>query len=599
MNRIIQKSNIEYRISKIGFRVGLAGLCCLLLSLVACGEVSPAATPTNTPQVNFPTLAPRPTKPSFSPVPTITPSPGGRNGTTTPAVKLPTPTLTPRPTQPPNTTGSLASLPWQAYRAGTKRPNLAEHEKAMLPAFKSDLNLPQLQNAPIYNIAVMVDPDNTQATASEQLFYTNDTGQTLDSLYLWLWANAPTEVGYQPPLTVANIRLNGKSATWTLANNGAQLKINLGQLAPNAQAVIELDFSLKIPPAGRYEYFKYDAASQILSLTFWYPQLAIYDPAYGGWDTHEFNQQGDITNSRTSFFNLWLTVPTEQIPVINGKILDYKANPDDSRTYRVATGPVRDLVATLSPNYQTIDTKVGDTTVVSYFLERDRVAGEKAAQIAANAIQSYNDLFGVYPYSEFKIAEAPLVSFGGFEFPTMTLITNRYYTDTNAFALEYALAHEIAHQWWYGLVGSDQILRAWQDESLSQFSPILYYERFKGKAEGQRILNAYMQSSFRAALDAGRDDIVDQSVYAWKDFNGYVWSVYNKGGMFYNAYRAKFGDTAFIRFAKNYYDNNRYKFAGENDILEALKAGTGPGQEDEVVELFRHWFRAREGDKDR
>jgi aminopeptidase N len=181
----------------------------------------------------------------------------------------------------------------------------------------------------------------------------------------------------------------------------------------------------------------------------------------------------------------------------------------------------------------------------------------------------------------------------------MTLITNRYYADSSSGALEYALAHEIAHQWWYGLVGSDQILRAWQDESLSQYSPVFYYERFRGKAEGQRILNAYMQNSFRAALDAGRDDIVDQSVYAWKDFNGYIWAVYNKGGMFYNAYRAKFGDAAFSRFARNYYDNNRYKFAGENDILEALKAGAGPGQEDEVTELFRHWFKAREGDKDR
>ncbi|MEI7556457.1 MAG: M1 family aminopeptidase [Chloroflexota bacterium] len=510
---------------------------------------------------------------------------------------------TPSPTISTDSTVLSGKLPWQPATPNqtVMRPNLSQQEKAMLPAYSGDIKLPQNQTAPIYNLALQLDINGEVASgsASEQLFFTNDTGATLDSLYLWLWANAPTDPAYRKPLEVSNIRVNGQSAVTVLANDGAQLKINLDNLRPDATVVVELDFTLDFPPPGKYEYFKYDAANQLLSLTFWYPQVAVYDTRYGGWDSHSYNVQGDITNSRVSFFNLWLTAPVENVIVANGKILDSKDNEDGSRTSWIITGPVRDLVATLSPRYQSISLKAGETLVTGYYLERDSVWGERAAGFAANALLTYNALFGVYPYAEFKMAEASLASFGGFEFPAMILITTRYYNYSAALSMEYAVAHETAHQWWYGLVGNDQVQEAWQDESLTQYVPVFYFERFKSKAEGQRIVSTYMLNGFRNLIDSGQDAIVAQPVYAWKDFNLYLQVVYNKGGLFYQAFRKVYGDEVFARFTRTYLERNRYRFAAPADFLDALKFAAGTGREETVTAMYRHWMQAKEGAQDR
>jgi aminopeptidase N len=279
--------------------------------------------------------------------------------------------------------------------------------------------------------------------------------------------------------------------------------------------------------------------------------------------------------------------------------VEKKANADGTSTYRYVTGPMRDLVGTMSPRYQSASLKAGETTVTSYFLERDRVWGERAARFAVDSLIIFNDLYGQYPYAEYKLAEVALDEFGGFEFPAMTLITTRYYKDSMALSMENVVAHETAHQWWYGLVGSDQILEAWQDEGLCQYSPVLYFERFHSKTEGQRILEIYMLSGFRNLVDSGLDDVVNQPVFAWKNFNTYLMVVYNKGGAFYNAYRTTFGDTAFKRFAGYYFERNRYKFVSEDAILEALRYGAGVGQEQAANELIRRWLNSKEGYKDR
>ncbi|NWJ47788.1 MAG: M1 family metallopeptidase [Chloroflexi bacterium] len=536
--------------------------------------------------------------------PSITTNPA--TTTLNPVISRPiTTTANVNPTTLSSTTPIVSSgkLPWQPAipNQTITRPNLSQQEKAMLPAYSGDIRLPQNQTAPIYNLALQLDINGEVASgsASEQLFFTNDTGTTLDSLYLWLWANAPNDPTYRKPLEVSNVRVNGLSAVTSPANGGAQLKVNLNSLSPGATVVIELDFTLDFPPPGKYEYFKYDAANQLLSLTFWYPQVAVYDTRYGGWDSHSYNVQGDITNSRVSFFNLWLTAPVENVVVANGKILDAKDNGDGSRTSWIVTGPVRDLVATLSPRYQSATLKAGETLVTGYYLERDNVWGERAAGFAANALLTYNDLFVVYPYAEFKMAEAPLASLGGFEFPTMILITPRYYNDSAALSLEYAVVHETAHQWWYGLVGSDQVQDAWQDESLTQYVPIFYFERFKSKAEGQRIVSLYMLNGFRNLIDSGQDDIVAQPVYAWKDFNLYLQLVYNKGGLFYQAFRKAYGDEVFLRFTRTYLERNRYRFAAPADLLDALKFAAGTRQEEAIIELYRHWMQAKEGAQDR
>ncbi|NWJ97556.1 MAG: hypothetical protein HXX20_17355 [Chloroflexi bacterium] len=572
----------------------------LLMSLIACGEG--VATPTITA-----------TSLSFTPPPltkevaTPTPPLEATNQAVTPSVIVaPSPTVVPSLPTPVISNDVTLTAPLASFAPATgtpTKPDLSEHLEAMLPAFKTDLKLNQDQGAPIYNIAVRIlpDPIRPEVAGHEQVIYTNDTGEVLDSLYFWLWANsAPPSIG-ETPVAVSAVRVNGQVANWTLENNQSMVRVYFESgrsLEPGGLAAIEMDFSLRVSTGDATPFFRYSLSPQVFNLCYWYPQVAVFDKRVGGWDIHTFSSIGDVTNSRTSFFNVWLTAPAEQVVVANGRRVERKPNSDGTSTVKYVTGPVRDFVAVLSSQYQSASQQSGETLVTAYFLEKDRLWGEKMLQYAVDSLKTYSDAFGQYPYAEYQVAETVLTTFGGLEFPGLIYITTRYFNPEAALSLEYVVAHETGHQWWYGLVGSDQIRHPFQDEGLTEYVPVLYFERFKSKAEAQRILQTYMKNGFLAAVTTGQDNLADQPVYNFTDFNAYTSIVYNKAGLFYEVYRQTFGEVAFLKFAHAYLQANRYKFALPNDLLEALKAGVSADQANEVAELYRHWFNAKEGQMD-
>ncbi len=577
----------------------------ILLTLVACG--SEANNPSATPRPGSAATGGKTPPPLLQGTPTPAVSPATvKEGTTTAAPIVAPSKAAPAGNVPFLDNGvNLAPPPAPFPPAGATpvRPDLKEYEESMLAAFKGDVKLAQDLGAPFYNIAVRVVPDakTPEVAGREQVIYTNDTGGPLDSVYFGLWANLAPSTQNNPPVSVSNVRLNGEAANWTLENNRSMVRVRFDPnrlLAPGAMATIEMDFSLRVSTDSDYPYFKYSPAEQVLNLCYWYPQVAVFDKAIGGWDIHNYSEQGDVTNSKTSFFKVWLTLPREPVIAANGRRVEVNTNSDGTKTAKFVTGPVRDFVVAFSPQYQTASQQSGDSRVTAYFFEKDRAWGEKMLQHAVDSLKTFSDAFGQYPYQDYSVAETVLTTFGGLEFPGLIYITTRYFNPDAAQSLEYVTVHETGHQWWYGLVGSDQLRHPFQDEALTQYVPVLYFERFKSKAEAQRILQIYMKNGFQATVTAGRDAIVDQPVYNWNQFNDYLGIVYNKGGLFYDAYRQKFGDAAFLKFARSYLQNNRYKFAQPDDILEALKAGVAPAQSSAVTELYRHWLNAKEGQQD-
>jgi hypothetical protein len=376
-------------------------------------------------------------------------------------------------------------------------------------------------------------------------------------------------------------------------------------LPPNVTITVELDFKLVASTDLTSAYFRYDAVNSIFALLYWYPQVAVFDKKlFGGWDTHPYNPIGDIPNSPISLYKVWLTAPEDEVIATNAHKVFSQDNRDGTRTTQLITGPVRDFVAALSPNYQSLSQQVGDTTIYSYFLTKDSVFGQRALNFAANAFQTYQEAFGRYPYPQFNVSEAPLEPWGGMEFPGQVYITTRYYVPNYLSSFEFAIAHETAHQWWYGLVGSDQIYHPWQDEALTQYSGVLYYERFHDETTVQKINYTYFKGAFAAAVDTKQDSIVDRPVYDFKDIGTYSTIIYNKGGLFYEAYRKQFGEAAFTKFTRYYLEQNRYKFIGSSELMEALEQGAASTKGDSsnnavVEELYRHWVLAAEGGQDR
>src|SRR5690606_29132021 len=109
-----------------------------------------------------------------------------------------------------------------------------------------------------------------------------------------------------------------------------------------------------------------------------------------------------------------------------------------------------------------------------YYLDGGLNGAQAALNYATGSLAEFNRMFGEYPYRELDVLAMPTTGFG-MEYPGVIAIANRFYGEAGG-AFAEAVVHEIAHQWWYNLVGNDQPDIPWLDESLANYSYYLYFE---------------------------------------------------------------------------------------------------------------------------
>ena len=84
----------------------------------------------------------------------------------------------------------------------------------------------------------------------------------------------------------------------------------------------------------------------------------------------------------------------------------------------------------------------------------------------------FNSKFGEYPYRQISVVKTPFL-YGGMEYPNLVMIADNIVEKKD---MARVIVHELAHQWWYGVVGNDQIREAWLDESITEYSAFLFFE---------------------------------------------------------------------------------------------------------------------------
>jgi aminopeptidase N len=165
--------------------------------------------------------------------------------------------------------------------------------------------------------------------------------------------------------------------------------------------------------------------------------------------------------------------------------------------------------------------------------------------------------------------------------------STRYETITQR--TEWVVAHEVIHQWWYSLVGNDQIDEPWLDEALTQYSTLLYFEHRYGAETAAGLLERYFQDPYEALKEKGRDVPAGLPIAAYSD-EDYGAVVYGKGPLYFHALRQKVGEGKFWEILQTYFARHRYGVATPEDWLAAVKAVTGQ----EYRALYEQWIQGEE-----
>ena len=509
--------------------------------------------------------------PSPMPEPTATPSPPA---TTRPS-PAPADTATPRATA--TATHAAASTP-------TPNQPAPDYDEALRRPFREVDD--QFPNATRYDLDLALDIEAATVSGHERLVYTNAETVPLETLYLRLFPNSPS---YGGTMTVTNLMLDGQPIRGERELQGSALRVNLEPaLPPEGQIELSLDFSLALPtdqhpadsrePGGGYRQLGY--YEQTVALANAYPIVPVYNDE--GWNIELAPSHGDAVFADVAFFDVTITGPQRMTLAASGTC-GASLTGTEENTWSCIAAPMRDFNAVLRDDYQVESQDVDGVTVKSVFYAEHAEGGGRALDYASDTVRLFNARIGAYPFTELDVVETPTLA-GGIEYPGLVVINRSYYADGSE-RMEWVVVHEVLHQWWYSLVGNDQVDEPWLDEALTQYCTLLYYEDKYGEDVASRLLESVFRRPYEQLQEAGNDKPAGLPVAAY-DRSEYGPIVYQKGPLYFHELRQQVGEDAFWEILQRYFDQNRYRIATPEDWLTAVEAVTGEPYRD----LYENWI---------
>jgi hypothetical protein len=410
---------------------------------------------------------------------------------------------------------------------------------------------------PAYEVSLAADEAGHVWTGTERIGFRNSAADPLDRVWLRLWANGPE--GCDPLAVDVTVTDGGTAGEPQRACTALEIVLP-APLAPGERASIALSLTITVPP--RNDRFGYHG--NVANLGGALPILAILDD--GGWHLDPYVDIGESFYSVPGRYRVTLEVSTSMATPATGTLVQREEVGDRERRTFVAED-VRDFMwsaGRLAARSATVD-----GILVRVWSSPDEVTAARATSALATtrrSLRTYDRLFGAYPYQELDVVLGRFVTFGGMEYPQLVL----------AKPSAIPIAHEVAHQWWWVVVGSDQYAEPWLDESLATWSAQV-------ALGGSRPCERWRWPSASARL--GRD------MGYWARHPTSYPTIYDGGACMLSDLSAQLGPGVLERTLADYAASFRFGIARVEDfwaLVEAAAVQAAPGID---VAAFRDGWR--------
>lgn len=457
--------------------------------------------------------------------------------------------------------------------AGAACP-LQDQFAALLPEEIPDWQ--SLMLSTCYDLDLALAPAGENYHGSGRITFTNNTGSQLSDLVFRTYPNS--DLIYGGELLVNSALVNGEPvSSEVFLSDRTAFRLRLREpLGRDDMVVVELEFTGTYPAnfgasSRVYGVFNYVPADEVLTLANWYPLLAPWRD--GSWDVDPVIGIGDAVVSQTALFEVSITAPAGwQVVATGSQVLEESLNGQTRRKF--VSGPVRDFTISASPNFVLREARAGDVQVRHWGLPDGEERWNEALQSAVDALSLFAERYGPYPHAELDVVAVPLQLAAGVEYPGVVLMATSQYRENaeSPFLLGIVVSHEVAHQWWYAVVGNDVLSDPWLDESLATFSSLLYQQVYQPRYY-PGTLRFYQNRVSELEAEANSTEI-NQPLSAFQNRPGeYSPVVYTKGALFFVELRERLGDEAFFEGMQSYYGENRYEIALPAELLSAFETG--------------------------
>ncbi|MBL0310274.1 MAG: M1 family metallopeptidase [Bacteroidetes bacterium] len=484
-----------------------------------------------------------------------------------------------------------------------------------------------------YQIEVQLDDVHHELNGFITIDYKNHSPETLSFIYLHLWANAyknthtpfakqliengswefrrskPSERGYIDSL---NFKINSEACRWLFDSTSEEIcKVILNSPLSTGESVrISTPFHIKLP----YTFSRMGHVRQSYQISQWYPKPAVYDK--DGWHTMPYLDQGEFYGEFGSY-NVSITLPENYVvgatgdlqdtaeirwmneraeatlKTIETKTLDYSfpASSQKTKTIRFKQDNIHDFAWFADKRYYVLK---GDVELPaskhrvetwSLFTQAQSSLWIKAPEYLADAIRYYSNQMGDYPYRQVTAVQGIIGAGGGMEYPNVTIVG----PVKNGEELDMVITHEVGHNWFYGMLGSNEREHPWMDEGINsyyenRYAQIKYPEKqladmFSKPTQKFFDLLPYKSRyardfAYQLMARENRDEPVEQNAKDYTSFN-YGAVVYGKSAMLMEYLEKYLGTEIFDMIMKKYFATWKYKHPEPEDLRRMFETETG------------------------
>ncbi|HET7677236.1 MAG TPA: M1 family aminopeptidase [Candidatus Limnocylindrales bacterium] len=403
---------------------------------------------------------------------------------------------------------------------------------SLAPAVSSTVNRASMALETSYYLRTRLSYYAGTIAATETIRIRNLSGLAISKINLSVLPRAFGELA-----SIGGYSVDGRvvSAAWT---NNANLELQLGRdLPPGEYATVRLSFTLR--PSSRIGTSldaRLSKANGIMQVSHWFPIVS---------SGHGMRYPGDSQYTRTAR-RIRLELTTDSSAV---RIAAPGRRVSSSGTYHVyELEYARDFAFGASPLYRSVSGAAGGVSINAYYTSGN---GPKALEYAKAVLVRFESAYGEYQWPRFVIAQTGRASSGN-EYPGIVFLGGPLFSSLST------IAHETAHQWWYGMAGNDQLREPWLDEGLAEFSADHFYGGFSSYASSRPVNSSIYEFPNIPAPETSDDpDSYDQTVYF-------------KASRFVNALRLQMGNARFFDAMRSLFAANRNGVITTREFYETM-----------------------------
>lgn len=465
-----------------------------------------------------------------------------------------------------------------------------------------------------YHINVKLDDVNHQIEGYERLVYTNKSPNNLDTIYFHIWPNAykntqtafakqhlgngSLDFQYAPLQDRGEIRnlafkIDGQEVRWEYDPEHIDIcyLIPNSPISPGQQIVITTPFLVQIP----HTFSRLGHIGQDYQMTQWFPKPAVYD--VNGWHPMPYLDLGEFYYEYGKF-DVSITLPKNYIVAATGVLknkeeqdwLNAKAkegqttsqasltSSEELKTVRYSQDSIHDFAWFASKRF--VVTK-GEVTLKSgkkvdtwvYAFNK----APQAVEYTNYAVKSYSDAVGEYPYSHASVVLGPLEAGGGMEYPMITIVAGLG---------KQVIVHEVGHNWFQGILGSNERDYPWMDEGINNFYETLFdidsnwkdnwnsWDRTRPTIAN--LGNSYEQFKlgYQVMQSRGLDQPAGIHSAEYTNFN-YGLMIYGKNTILFTYLRDYLGTEVFNNCMQTYFERWKFKHPLPGDIQAVFEEVSG------------------------